>query len=151
MAYYEDFKVGQKSVSPGRTITDGMATALINIGGFVAPQFNDEIEANKTPLGWRALPGRIIFALMGGLVEQMGILGGPGPGILVGADKLTWKTPVRVGDTIHLEFEVIEVRKTHNPRWGFVKNKETLLNQKGETTCEVEISHLFEYKPTHSS
>ena len=56
MAYYEDFEVGQKEVSAARTITDGMATALINIGGFVAPQFNDETVAKQTPLGWRALP-----------------------------------------------------------------------------------------------
>jgi len=117
MAYYEDFKVGQKLVSPGRTMTDGMATALINIGGFVAPQFNDETMASQTPLGWRALPGRVIFALMGGLVEQMGVFGGPGPGMLVGADKLTWKAPLRVGDTIHVEWEITEMKKTRNPRW----------------------------------
>jgi Acyl dehydratase len=123
MAYYEDFKLGQKVISPGRTITDGMATALINIGGFVAPQFNDETEATKTPLGWRALPGRVTFALMGGLVEQMDILKGAGAGMLVGADKLTWKAPVRVADTVHLEWEVTEIRKTHNPRWGFIKIK----------------------------
>lgn len=148
MAYYEDFELGQKAISGSRTITDGMATALINIGGFVAPQFNDEIAAKQTPLGWRALPGRMIFALMGGLGEQMGILGGPGAGMLVGADKLTWKTPLRVGDTIHMELEVTEVRKTHNPRWGLVKNTETLLNQKGELICKVEIAHLFDYMPT---
>jgi acyl dehydratase len=148
MAYYEDFEMGQKGVSPGRTVTDGMATALINIGGFVASQFNDEIEANKTPLGWRALPGRIVFALMGGLVEQMGVFGGPGPAMLVGADKLTWKSPVRVGDTIHLEWRVTEMRKTRNPRWGLVSNKETLINQRGEPVCEVEMTHLLEYRPT---
>ena len=148
MAYYEDFKVGQKVVSPGRTVTDGMATVLINIGGFVAPQFNDETVANKTPLGWRALPGRITFALMGGLVEQMGLFGGPGPAMLVGANKLTWKAPMRVGDTIHVEWEVTEMRKTRNPRWGLVNNKETLINQKDEIVCEVEITHLLEYRPT---
>ena len=148
MAYYEDFKVGQKVVSPGRTITDGMATALINIGGFVAPQFNDETVANKTPLGWRALPGRVVFALMGGLVELMGVFGGPGPGMLVGADKLIWRVPLRVGDTVHVEWEVSEMRKTNNSRWGLVKNKETLKNQKDEMVCEVEITHLLEYRPT---
>ena len=147
MPYYEDFEVGQKFISPSRTITDGMATMLIDIGGFTAPQFNDEISAKKTPLGWRALPGRMIFALMGGLVERMGILHSPGPGILVGADKLKWKAPLRVGDTIYLEFETTEMRKTSNPKWGLVKDKEILKNQKGEVICEVEITHLYTYRP----
>lgn len=146
MPYYEEFEVGQKVISPSRTITDGMATVLIDVGGFTADQFNDKVSANKTPLGWRAIPGRLVFALMGGLVERMKALDTPGPGMLVGADKLVWKGPLRVGDTIHLEWEVTEMRETSNPRWGLVKNKETLLNQNDEVICTVEIAHLFEYK-----
>jgi acyl dehydratase len=146
MPYYEDLKLGQKVISPSRTITDGMATVLIDVGGFTADQFNDKVSANKTILGWRAIPGRLVFALMGGLVERMKVFDTPGPGMLVGADKLVWKGPLRVGDTIHLEWEVTEMRETSNPRWGLVKNKETLLNQNDEVICTVEIAHLFEYK-----
>lgn len=152
MPYYEDLKVGYRITSAGRTVTDGMATVLINIGGFTAPFFNDETVANQTPLGWRAIPGRIVLALMGGLVEQMLPLHLPEPGtaLLVGADKVAFKAPLRVGDTIHLDWEVIEMRQTSNPRWGLVKNKETLMNQKGEVVCEAEIAHLHEYKPTQN-
>lgn len=148
MPYYEDIESGRKITTGARTITDGMATVLINIGGFTAPFFNDETAANKTPLGWRALPGRISFALMGGLVEQVEAFGkGPGAVMLVGANNLTWKVPVKVGDTIHLEFEVIGKREAKNPRWGVVVNKETLINQKGEVVSEAEITHLVECRP----
>ena len=146
MPYFEDFKVGQKVISSRRTVTDGMATVLIDVGGFTADQFNDRVAAEKTPLGWRAIPGRLMFALMGGLVERMNIFDTEGAGMLVGADKLVWKGPLRVGDTIYLEWEVTEVRKTSNPRWGLVKNSETLKNQKDEVICTVEITHLFEYR-----
>lgn len=146
MPYYEDFELRQKFISKSRTITDGMATVLIEVGGFIADQFNDEITAKNTILGWRAIPGRLIFALMGGLVERMRMLDTPGPGILAGADKLVWKAPLRVGDTIHLEWEVTEMRKTSNPKWGLVKNKEILINQRGEVICTTEITHLFEYR-----
>ena len=149
MPYYEDFEVGQKATGFGRTITDGMATVLINVGGFVAPFFNDETVANLTPLGWRALPGRLIFALMGGLVEQMPFLNRPpGIGILVGANNIKWKIPVKVGDTVHLEMEVVELSETKNRKWGRIIDKETLINQKGEVVCEADIVHLFEHKPT---
>jgi len=145
MSYFEDLKLGHKVTTGARTITDGMATVLINIGGFTAPFFNDETEANKTPLGWRAIPGRISFALMGGLVETSEALGeGSGALMLVGANNLTWKSPLKVGDTVHLELEVTEKRETKNPQWGVVVNKETLTNQKGEVVCECEITHLVE-------
>ena len=146
MAYYEDFEIGRKVTSNSRTITDGMATVLIDVGGFTADQFNDAVSANKTPLGWRALPGRLVFALMGGLVERMAVFKGDGAGMLVGADQLVWKRPLRVGDTIHLEWEVTEMRETSNPRWGLVKNSETLINQNGEVICTVDITHLLEYR-----
>jgi len=146
MPCYEDFEIGQKFISPRRTITDGIATVLIDIGGFTADQFTDEIIATRTPLGWRAIPGRLVFALMGGLVERVKVVYTPGPGMLVGADKVVWKAPLRVGDTICLKSEVKEMRKTHNPKWGLVKNKETLINQNGEVICTAEITHLYEYK-----
>lgn len=146
MPYYEEFEIGQKFISPSRTITDGMATVLIDIGGFTAEQFNDKESAIKTPLGWRAIPGRIAFSLMGGLVERMRIFNTPGPAMLVGAENLAWKKVLKVGDTIHLEWEVTEMRKTKNPKWGLVKNTETLFNQNEEVICTVEITHLVEYR-----
>ena len=151
MSYYEDFEVAQRLVSPRRTITDGMATVLIDVGGFTAPQFTDEVTANKSPLGWRAIPGRLILALMGGLVERMETFATPGVGMLVGAEKLVWKSPLRVGDTIHLEWEVTETRETSNPKWGLVKHKETLRNQNDDVICTVEIVHLFEYRKNAES
>jgi len=147
MPYYEDLKVGQKITSARRTITDGMATLLIDIGGFNAPQFKDKIIAESTPLGWRAIPGRMAFALMGGLVESIGeLFDTPGSGMLVGADNLVWKAPLRVGDTIHVVWKVTKMRKTSNPKWGLVINSETLLNQDNKVICTVDITHLFEYK-----
>jgi len=146
MPYYEDVEVGLKFTSPGRTVTDGMATVLIDVGGYTANIFNDKIAAEKTPIGWRAIPGRLILGIMGGLVERMKIINTPGPGMLVGADNLKWKAPLRVGDTVYVEWEVTEKRKTSNPRWGIVKNRETLINQNDEAICTVDITHLFEYR-----
>jgi len=64
MSYYEHFEVAQKLISPRRTVTDGMATVLIDVGGFTTDQFTDKITADKTPLGWRAIPGRLIFKFL---------------------------------------------------------------------------------------
>ncbi len=151
MAYFEDLKTGAKFTTPGRTITDGMASLLINVGGFAAPMFNSEEEAKKTPLGWRALPGRITFMLMGGLLETYGESSRPatpgGVGLFVGCRNMRVMTPLRVGDTVHLESERVELEETSNPRWGRVIDRETLVNQKGETVCTADIVHLHERRP----
>ena len=149
MPYYEDLKLGEKFTTGARTITDAMATLFINVGGYTAPFFNDEIEANKTPLGWRALPGRIVLAIMGGLAEtaMFSRPTGPGVGLFVGVNNMTVKTPLKVGDTVHLESERFELTETSNPRWGKEVARESLINQKGEVVCQADIIHLYERKP----
>ncbi|MDY7036199.1 MAG: MaoC family dehydratase N-terminal domain-containing protein [Thermodesulfobacteriota bacterium] len=146
MPYYEDVEIGDKYNTPRRTITDGIASILIDVGGYTANIFTDKIAAEKTPIGWRAIPGRLILGIMGGLVEKLEFIDTPGPGMLVGCDKLKWKAPLHVGDTVYVEWEITEKRKTSNPRWGLVINKETMINQNDEVICTVEISHLFEYR-----
>lgn len=146
MPYYEEHHIGQKFLSPRRTITDAMATLLIDVGGFAGPQFVDEVSANETPLGWRALPGRVVFCLMGGLAERIQEWHTPGAGLLIGADQLKLRSPVKVGDTIQLEAEIIEMRTTRKPEWGLVKHRERLMNQKGDVVCEADIIHLFEHR-----
>ncbi|MFC2021768.1 hypothetical protein ACFLTR_00960 [Chloroflexota bacterium] len=149
MAYFEDLKLGEKLTTQARTITDAMATIFINVGGFAAPFFNDEIEASKTPMGWRALPGRVAFALMGGLLETYlsGRDRSPGVSLFVGVNNMSMKIPLKVGDTIHLESERVELVETSNPRWGRVVDRETLINQKDEVVCMADIIHLCERKP----
>lgn len=149
MAYYEDYSIGYKTKTGSRTITDDDATALIKTAGFTDRVFWDEAYAKTTALGWRPLPGRVIFALAGGLVETNRVFSAtPGEVVNAGADKLNWKVPLKVGDTIHAEIEIIAMREAKNPKWGVVTCQEKLINQKNETIMECQIIRLFERK-TH--
>jgi len=148
VAYFEDLELGASYTTPGRTITDGMASLIINMGYYSAPYFNDESVANESVLGWRALPGRAALYLMGGLVETYGPRrSGPGLAYFVGVDNMSVKTPLKVGDTVHLESERIELKETSNPKWGREVARERLINQKGELVCQADIIHLYERKP----
>jgi acyl dehydratase len=148
MPYYEDFEMGKKVTTEGRTITDGLASVLISMMGYPAPVFNDETVAKETALGWRALPGPIILALMVGMGEESRVrMGKEGGGALIGINNVTWKAPVRVGDTIRAEWEVISMRKSSNPRWGIVVDRYVLKNQQGEEVHQAETTHVWEYRP----
>lgn len=148
MAYFEELELEHKYTTPGRTITDGMASIFINMGLYTAPYFNDESVADKSVLGWRALPGRVALYIMGGLLETYGPRhAGPGLAYFVGVNNMSVKTPLKVGDTVHLESERIELKETSNPRWGREIAQERLINQKGELVCQADIIHLYERKP----
>src|SRR5205823_10531954 len=57
----------------------------------------------------------------------------PAGGILGTGGELTWSKPVRPGDALHVEIEVIEARPSRSrPEQGVVKIQVTTLNQHGE-------------------
>jgi acyl dehydratase len=55
-----------------------------------------------------------------------GIIGG-------GFEELRWPRPVRPGDELHVESEVLEVRPSQSrPQQGMLKVRTTTVNQRGE-------------------
>ncbi len=51
----------------------------------------------------------------------------------IGVENLRWRLPVRPGDTLHAELEVVSVMPSEsNPAFGIVKFTVTTRNQKGE-------------------
>ena len=59
-----------------------------------------------------------------------------------GFDEFRWPKPVRPGDELHLEIEVLEVRPSKSrPEQGLIKVKVTTLNQHGEAV-QMNIGNL---------
>jgi acyl dehydratase len=58
----------------------------------------------------------------------------PAGGIVgAGFDELKWPRPVRPGDELHVESEILDVRPSKSrPEIGLVKVRTTTLNQNGE-------------------
>jgi len=60
-----------------------------------------------------------------------------------GADELRWPLPVRPGDRLQVESEVVEVRPSKSrPQQGVVRVRVTTKNQNGETV-QVFIANLI--------
>jgi acyl dehydratase len=68
----------------------------------------------------------------------------PAGGIIgAGFDEFRWPAPVRPGDELHLEIEVLEVRPSKSrPSQGLVKIRTTTKNQKGEAV-QVSVGNLI--------
>lgn len=144
---WEDYQVGEKAVSPGKTITEAALTMCLGLGGYLLPLFLDEEFAKKTPMGGRIAPGRVTFLMMGGLVEQCHLLDLDSIIALLAIDKIVFRAPVRPGDTIRVEIEITGKRETSKADRGIIVHKETCWNQRNELLVESEGSHLVRRRP----
>ena len=71
-------------------------------------------------------------------------------GGIVGAgfDELRWPRPVRPGDELHVEGEVLETRPSKsNPRQGLVKVRTATMNQRGEVV-QLSVGNLVVQRRT---
>ncbi len=85
--------------------------------------------------GWHTAALTMRLLVDGGLPIAGGIIG-------AGMDEIRWPTPVRPGDTLHLQVEVLEVRpSTSRPDRGMAKVRTTTLNARDETV-QVLIANL---------
>jgi acyl dehydratase len=61
----------------------------------------------------------------------------------VGVDELEWPRPVRPGDTLRVESEILDVRPSKSrPDRGIVQFRNTTLNQDGQTVL-VQVANLI--------
>ena len=141
--YWEDYNVGDRFKTPGRTITESMTSLMVSLGGFNQPFFLDEEEAKKSLFGGMIAPGRLTIFMMGGLEEQSGMWDEETMLALMGIDKIRIKAPLRPGDTLRVEMEITEKRETSKPDRGIIIHKSVCKNQRGEEVAETEAAHLL--------
>ena len=129
--FFEDFAVGQRYRSSSRQITLDEITRFAS--EFDPQPFHlDEAAAAETMFGGLAASGWHTAALTMKLL--VGSEFSPAGGIIgMGFDELRWPRPVRPGDELHTDVEVLEVRTSKsNASRGLVKIRTTTLNQQGE-------------------
>ena len=73
---------------------------------------------------------------------------GPHPLLGAGVDQLRWLAPVRPGDVIHLEGEVVEVTPSKTKPQGNARIKWTAFNQHGEPVYTITAIVLVPRRPT---
>jgi acyl dehydratase len=130
--YFEDFRVGDRIVSPARTITETDIVLFASLTGDWHGVHTDREFAKHTMYGERIAHGLLILAIGGGLMFQTGNLGVPRSTIaLYGLEKTRFAIPTKIGDTIHVEAEVVQVGSIDERR-GLITFAHRILNQRGE-------------------
>jgi len=128
--WFDDLAIGMRFKSGEVQITDG------DIKRFAAefdpqPMHLDEVAAERTPFKGLAASGWHTAAIAMNLAIQVRPFG-PHPLIGLGVDGLRWMIPVRAGDILHLEGEVIGLTPSKTKPQGVALVKWTLYKQTGE-------------------
>ncbi len=145
--YFEDFMVGEKHTTIARTITEGEIHIMLGIGRYIDPFMIDEEYAKTTIYQGRIAPGRLSLFLAGGLLGLSNMFDLETIIANVGFNNIKFRNPLRAGDTIKVEAEVVEVRETSKPDRGIVLSRQICKNQRGEVVVEAEGVHLIKRRP----
>jgi acyl dehydratase len=147
-SYLEDFKVGDKAVSLGRTITEADIVIFAGLSGDWNELHTNAEVMKGSQFGQRIAHGMLTLSIAYGLALRA--RGRPPPEILafLGMDKVRFENPVFIGDTITVESEVIEARPSKTiPDAGILKFRNTVRNQNNESTATWETALLVRRKP----
>ena len=144
--YFEDFKVGDRFVSGGMTMTEA---GIIEFARQWDPQpFHVDVEFSKK---W-AYEGLIASGLhtMCATLKlwlELGVfkacsLGSPGLG------ETQFPRPVRPGDTIKVVTDIVELRLSGSkPDRGIGRIRQVTINQRGEPVMEQETTVFLKRRP----
>ena len=138
--YLEDLAPGQKYGS-GRIRVDAERIKRFAAEFDPQPFHLDEEAARRSIFGGLAASGWHTAALTMRLFVESEFR--PAGGIIgAGFDEFRWPLPVRPGDELHLEIEVLEVRPSKSrPNQGMVKVRVTTLNQNGKAV-QINVGNL---------
>lgn len=143
--YFEEFKVGDKFVTSGVTFTE---SEIVRFALQYDPQpFHIDVEASeKSQYKGLIASGFQTMALAFRMYIQDGYLkqGMGSPGM----DELRWLLPVRPGDTLHVEAEVVGVRESGSRTdRGYVDVFCAMVNQRSEKVMTVLVHQIIRRRP----
>jgi len=133
--FFEEFQLGQKLETVGRTITETDVVNFAALSGDYNRIHTDAAYAAATPFGQRLAHGLCVSAIASGLMVRTNIMEGT---VLAFREINEWKfsRPVFFGDTIHVQSEVVELKALPRLKGGAVTIKLDVVNQKGEV-CQT--------------
>ena len=144
--YLEDFAVGQR-FSTGRHIVDDAQIKAFAAEFDPQPFHVDATAAERSIFrglaasGWHTAAMTMRLLVHGDLRPAGGIVG-------LGLEDMQWPRPVRPGDELRVETEILQVRPSASkPSQGLIKVRNTMLNQKDEAVLSQTVNLLVLRRP----
>lgn len=132
--YFEEFQVGQRVRTAGRTISEDAIFSFAGLTGDYNQIHTDAEFASKTQFGQRIAHGLLGLSIATGLIMQTGLLEGT---VLAFREINEWKfvKPFFIGDTITAELTIVETKALPRIGAGALIASVEVRNQK-EDVCQ---------------
>jgi len=129
---WRELKIGDRFITYGRTLFEADLLNFVTLCGFSEELFTNKeyIQSHAPMRGGHPVPGALVYSMAEGLVIPTTLQGSGLAFLSMGFDI---KRPTYVGDTIHVEIEVSEIKPTSkDAARALVRTTNTVKNQKGE-------------------
>ncbi len=141
---FEEVAVGDAHETGGRTITDADVANFAGVSGDFNHLHTDAEAMADSPFGERIAHGTLVLAVATGLLwqsrtpeEREAVVA------FYGIDALRFRAPTFVGDTVHVESEVLDKRaRDDGPGSGVVTYDLEVRNQDGTVVLSCEMRTL---------
>ena len=138
MQYFDDFQIGDKTVTRARTITEADIINFASLSGDWNRLHTDIEFASTGPFGERIAHGMLVLSVASGLMplDEMAIVA------FYGMDKVRFLSPTKIGDTLHVEMEVIDKQEKgeHN---GIISINQSIKNHRNEDVVVTTMKLLI--------
>jgi 3-hydroxybutyryl-CoA dehydratase len=144
--YFDELKVGDTQLTRGRTITEADLVNFAGVTGDYFPLHTDAEYAKNSMFGERIAHGMLVLSDTIGLLDLQ-------PGAIqafYGIEELRFVKPVKIGDTIHAELEVLAL-ESRGERRGLATNQLQVKNQRDELVISATLKWLLSKKPSSGS
>lgn len=144
--YFEEFFVGQKTVTDKRMITEGDIMQFAALTGDDNRIHTDPEFSKTTPFGKQIAHGLLGLSIASGLAWKTGLMDGT---VIAFREVTGWKfvKPVFIGDTIYVELETTEVKALPRIGGGSVTINLEVKNQDEEVCHRGAWSVLIMSRP----
>ena len=131
--HFEDLPVGRRFRTIGRTLTEADLVNFIGVTGMTEVLFsNVEFLAEESDIKRRVVPGAMVYAFAEGLLVHATM---QHTGFAFLNMELNVVSPTFAGDTIHVECDVVESRRSASrPYRGLVRTSNRVVKQDGSVT-----------------
>ena len=137
-APFEELEEGAAFTTRGRTVTEADVTSFAALTGDWHPLHTDAVWAQNGPFGQRVAHGLLVVSIAAGMVrfDPERVIA------LRSVREAKFKRPVKLGDTIHVEGRIAELREVSSDA-GLVGFAWAVQDQRSQRVCQARVDVLW--------
>jgi len=143
---FENATVGTSETTQGRTITEADVMNFAGVSGDFNHVHTDAEAMADSPYGERIVHGALVFSALTGLLWQSRSARERDAVVaFYGVDRLRFRAPTYIGDTLHAELELVEkTERDHPTAAGVLAYDAEMVKSDGTVVLSCEMKSMVE-------